>query len=499
MGCTSSSSAAKEVVQEIHSNNASLRKTQDLSHNLVHEEFVRHVKQVYDFDGKKMTKGAFGTVQICTHKESGDKVALKTIRLSKLKKKESIERLLAEIDIMRRLDHPNIVRLQEVYHTKDYLFMVMDLMHGGDLAEQYVFKSESNARAIVRQVVFALRYCHDRNIAHRDLKLDNLLYASSEPGSPIKIIDFGLAVLWKDGEDGVAEHDIVGSWHYVAPEVMSGVYDPKQCDMWSLGVIVYMLLSGKSPFHAPSVAETKGLVSAGRFDIVTGNWRRISEPAKNFVRRCLQKNPGLRMTAQEAQSHLWLTTDASPGEEGGELSPLDATVTGSIIDFTKQSRMKQLALAAVARTLDQTQVKELIYAFTKADVTNNGVVTLEEFKTILTVTASELPGFAKVDEEQVEGMFARIDTDGSGKLHLNEFLAATLQQQHLNEKRLMAAFQRLDRSHTGFITVEDIEFTVGTELSQAEVQGAIKQFDFDGNGRVSYEEFRRGMLAAENQ
>ncbi|CAM9877704.1 unnamed protein product [Discosporangium mesarthrocarpum] len=260
---------------------------------------------------------------------------------------------------------------EEVYVTPSHLYITMDLLTGGNLAEVYQFRGEEEAARIVRQLVNALRYCHERNVAHRDLKLENILLEHPGKNASVKLVDFGLSAMF---EEGRMENDVLGSWYYVAPEVLKGKYLPAKADMWALGVVSYILLCGTPPFYAPSTTDIKELILQGRFSMQGGCWRGVGEGAKHFVRALLQRNPRLRMDARKAQSHRWLRGAEERSRLPQEDSPHAEDVTKALLDFRGSNHMKRLALEVVARTLNPGQIHALEKEFDRADSTNNGEV-----------------------------------------------------------------------------------------------------------------------------
>ncbi|CAM9272793.1 unnamed protein product [Hapterophycus canaliculatus] len=231
------------------------RKEGTLVHNLVHEKFGRDVREFYDVDDDDVLgEGIQGIVRTVVNKKTGIKFAMKTVPLGAGKNSRAMGQLSSELDLIRRLDHPNIVRLQEVFETEDSLFLVMDLCTGGDMMTRWernrkLRYSEDEAALTVKKIVNAVRYCHKRQVVHRDLKLENLLWEHPGENAEPQLVDFGLGAKFTD-EDETFRED-VGSIYYVAPEVLGRKYT-KACDCWSIGVIAYMLLAGMPPFMAPS-------------------------------------------------------------------------------------------------------------------------------------------------------------------------------------------------------------------------------------------------------
>eukprot|EP00752_Nemacystus_decipiens_P006678 g6005.t1 len=475
---------AREELHETKLEAANLRE------NLVHEEFRIDANAVYDFSHGKDAKevGGFGEVQAVTHRKTGTKYAMKTVKLSGVKSQKAFEFIMKEVDLLKSLDHPNIVRLQEVYMSDSHLYMAMDLITGGNLAGGFRCDGEEQAAAIVRQVVRALRYLHDRNIAHRDLKLENILIESGGgSGTPmVKLVDFGLSAIYH--ENGVST-DVLGSWNYVAPEVIKGQYRPAPADMWSLGVVSYVLMSRTLPFNADSTEGIQRNILSAKYVFRGKAWAGASESARHFVRSLLLKSPDLRLTAEGAQKHDWLRGAEDLSQTPQKCAYFRADVTQSLLDFRDANPMKQLALEVVARTLDPAQISLLAEEFDRADNNNNGEVSLSEFKRWLEANDAAR-GMA---EEDVEALFNSVDVDNSGFIHYNEFLAATIQQRKLDEAHLRPAFDRLDRSHTGFINLDDVTLTTGAKADMKESAEILAHFDMNGDGRISFEEFVNGM------
>ncbi|CAN0031766.1 unnamed protein product [Pylaiella littoralis] len=477
---------AREELYETKLESANLRE------NLVHEEFRVDVFTVYDFSYGKDAKevGGFGEVQAVTHRKTAAKYAMKTVKLSSVKSQKAFEFVTKEVDLLKSLDHPNIVRLQEVYMSDSHLYMAMDLIAGGNLGGSFRCDGEEQAAVIVRQIVRALRYLHDRHIAHRDLKLENILIEAGDAegnGTPtVKLVDFGLSAIYQ--ENGVST-DVLGSWNYVAPEVINGQYRPAPADMWSLGVVTYVLMSGALPFDTNSTEGIKRNIMSAKVHFKEKAWVRASEASRHFVRSLLLKSPHLRLTTAGAQKHEWLRGAEDLSQTPQQDARFREEVTQSMLNFREADPMKQLALEVVARTLDPAQIRLLSEEFDRADKNNNGEVSLSEFKVWL-----EANGAARgMSEQEVEALFKSVDVDHSGLIHFNEFLAATIQQRHMDRTVLRPAFDRLDRSHTGFINLQDVTFATGAAANMEESAAMLAHFDQNGDGQISFEEFVNGM------
>jgi len=264
------------------------------------------IEDKYNIDPKPIGKGAFSEVKKGVRKSNGVTYAIKCISKKLIDKKE-LQLLEREIDIMKKLDHPNIIKLMEVIDTPQTLYLVLEFAEGGELFDSIVNKgqyTEPEAINIVKQILEAVQYIHTMGIAHRDLKPENLLLAASKEGKEvIKIADFGLS---KDfGEEALQTS--CGTPDYVAPEVLLGEPYDSAVDIWSIGVITYVLLCGFPPFYGEVQKDLFDNIMAGNFDFPDPEWTDVSEEAKDFIKKILIVDPAKRMTAEEALQHQWVT------------------------------------------------------------------------------------------------------------------------------------------------------------------------------------------------
>ena len=296
------------------------------------------IKNFYTFH-EQIGEGTFGRVSLAFCKSTGREYAIKCIDKGKLSADE-IENLSLEIDIISQVDHPNVVRTFEVYDEPKQLYIVMEFMKGGELFEKIVEKdhySEKEAADTIRPVVEAIKYCHEMGIVHRDLKPENLLYSSEEEDAIIKITDFGLARFYDDDLMTTA----CGTPGYVAPEILVGKGYGLEVDYWSLGVILYIMLSGFPPFHEDSNEELFEKIKAGNFEFPSPYWDDISEMAKDLISSCLKVNPRERFSAHEILNHRWLMGEETPRTNMPK-------VTQKIREFNARRRWRKYGTAAIA-------------------------------------------------------------------------------------------------------------------------------------------------------
>jgi len=287
--------------------------------------------------------GAFSQVRLAESKEHpGELYAIKVIDKKALKGKE--DSLENEIRVLRRLDHPNVVKLLEAYESKSYVYLVMELVTGGELFDRIVEKgsyTEKDAADLIKQVLSAVAYMHDSGVVHRDLKPENLLYASPEDDSKIMISDFGLSKM----EDSGIMATACGTPGYVAPEVLAQKPYGKEVDVWSIGVISYILLCGYPPFYDENDANLFAQILKGEFEFDSPYWDDISHEAKEFIRKLMSVDVDKRLTCEEALAHSWITGATSDRN-------IHASVSEQLKKNFAKSRWKQAYHAiAVSRQM----------------------------------------------------------------------------------------------------------------------------------------------------
>lgn len=394
---------------------------------------------------------------------------------------KDMEDVRREILILQHLTgQPNIVEFEGAYEDKQNLHLVMELCSGGELFDRIIAKgiySEREAAKICRQIVNVVHACHFMGVIHRDLKPENFLLASKEEDSPIKATDFGLSVFI---ETGKVYKEIVGSAYYVAPEVLHQRYG-KEIDVWSAGVILYILLSGVPPFWAETEKGIFEAILEGNLDLQSSPWPSISGQAKDLIRKMLTKDPKKRITAAEALEHPWLKEDGATSDK-----PIDSAVLTRMKQFRAMNKMKKLALKVIAENLSTEEIKGLKQMFNNIDTDASGTITCEELRDGLSRLGS------KLTEAEIRQLMEAADVDKSGTIDYTEFITATMHRHKLEkEENLYKAFKYFDEDDSGFITREELrqamtQYGMGDEATIDEI---LEDVDTDKDGRINYEEF----------
>ncbi|KAF9608500.1 hypothetical protein IFM89_009866 [Coptis chinensis] len=444
---------------------------------------TQNLRELY-LIGKKLGQGQFGITFLCKEKSTGIEYACKSIPKRKLLCPEDYEDVWREIQLMHHLsEHPNVVRIKGAYEDSVFVHLVMELCAGGELFDRIVQKghyTERKAANLIKTIVGVVEGCHSLGVMHRDLKPENFLFSSSHEDASLKAIDFGLSVFYKPDD---VFSDVVGSPYYVAPEVLRKSYGP-EVDVWSAGVILYILLSGVPPFWAETEPGIFRQILQGKLDFESEPWPVISESAKDLIRKMLERNPKKRLTAHEVLCHPWIVDDKITPDK-----PLDSAVLSRLKNFSAMNKLKKMALRVIAERLSEEEIGGLKELFKMIDTDNSGTITLDELKDGLKRVGSELM------DPEIKALMDAADIDNSGSLDYGEFLAATV---HLNkmdrEENLVSAFSFFDKDGSGFITIDELQEACRQfGLSEVHLDEIVKEVDQDNDGQIDYGEFAAMM------
>lgn len=290
------------------------------------------IKAGYDVDTQVLGSGRYGFVRKCINRSTGRRCAVKSIRKDNPTVKPGA--IAREITLLQAMKHRCITQLVDVYEDVEYVHIVTDLCTGGELYDKIVKKSssrvnrgtfcfnEGEAASIINQILNAVSYMHAKNVVHRDLKPENILFETNNENSPIKIIDFGLA---REHTGKIPMNNLVGTPYYIAPEVLRRNYN-KSCDLWSVGVIAYILLCGYPPFNGRNNEETHRLILKGLLSFPSEEWTGVSREARDFICRLLMMDPSKCMTTEQALKHPWIMNSLLTSEDRKSGSSEEAVV-----------------------------------------------------------------------------------------------------------------------------------------------------------------------------
>ncbi|XP_041024831.1 calcium-dependent protein kinase 32-like [Juglans microcarpa x Juglans regia] len=460
------------------------------SHKLsvLKEPTGREIKQQYDL-GRELGRGEFGITYLCTDRFTSETFACKSISKKKLRTAVDIEDVRREVEIMKNLPkHPNIVSLKDTYEDDNAVHLVMELCEGGELFDRIVSRghyTERAAAAVTKTVVEVVQMCHKHGVMHRDLKPENFLFANMKETAPLKAIDFGLSVFFKPGERFT---EIVGSPYYMAPEVLKRNYGP-EVDVWSAGVILYILLCGFPPFWAETEQGVAQAIIRSVVDFKRDPWPKVSDNAKDLVKKMLNPDPQRRLTAQAVLDHPWLqNAKRAPNVSLGE------TVRARLKQFSLMNKLKKRALKVIAEHLSVEEVAGIKEGFKVLDTGNRGKINIDELRVGLHKLGHQIP------DTDLQILMEAGDVDKDGYLDYGEFVAISVHLRKMgnDDGHLRKAFEFFDQNESGYIEIEELRDALADEIetSSEEVINAImRDVDTDKDGRISYEEFATMMKA----
>ena len=447
----------------------------------------RGLRDIYDCT-KKLGKGGYGKVFQVKNKSTNKLYACK--KLSKLNIKNA-KKFQNEIEVLMKMDHPNIVKLYEVFESENSLYLIMEECYGGELFDRILHRINTNnmytereACLLMKQIIGAIEYCHNNGIAHRDLKPENLLYLKegSEEDNPLKIADFGLSQSFNLKKMLTSK---VGTSYYVPPEILAGNYTEK-CDIWSAGIILYILLSGEPPFNGPNDETIFARIKTYKYEFPEQKWSKISVEAKDLLTKMLIQEDK-RLSASQVLQHPWFDIIKN---EKITFEKLNFGKDNFFKEYKDSNQLKKIVLLYIASKLEENEILDLKNLFKAFDKDENGQIDYKEFEQGLMELNSE-----ELNKDEIRQFFNDVDADNNGKIDYTEFIAATLQKQiFLKKETLFEAFSALDSDRDCKITKEELMKIL--RLQPKEDKFAIKLIelaDKNGDGVIDYKEFLQMM------
>ena len=466
------------------------------------------ITQFYEVQ-KKIGEGAYGKIYKVRNKQSGDIRAMKQVTKSKI---QDMGKFQTEIKILSMLDHPNIVRLFEVIEDDKYYNLLEELCTGGELltrAQKTELKEKDIAR-IFYQIISGVAYIHGMGIAHRDLKLENILFSTENPMSPIKIIDFGFSVfmdknnekLKEDKKDKDNENtdpkkfgfkrlkSKVGTLYYISPEIIKGNYDEK-CDIWACGVILYILLAGYPPFSGNTDKEVYNLITNLKYDFDKERWKNISKYAKELIKNMLTPAKN-RFSAKQVLASKWFEIKLKDNIDVNINNRLDYR---RINKYKNYNKLKKAILTFIASRLSCEESSKLREIFLNMDEDKNGYISFEDFRKYV-INEYDIDDLIENEEELKKG-FEGVDIDHNNQIDYTEFLAANLDEKiFLKNEKLKEAFRIFDINDNGVIKRDDIIRVLKLEKLENKNELAdkiIEENDYDKDGKINFLDFVKIM------
>jgi len=445
----------------------------------------------YDVDTRRLDDGFVRAVSKCTNKSTGVVRAVKSISKAPMKNAakapmKNADRCKQEIAIMKMMDHPHIIKLYETFEDHRNVYLIMEISSGGDLFDRIINQdhlAEAQAAMVMQQLLRGILYMHELNLTHRNLNPSNLLFQTKDPieKNTLKIIDFSSSCKFSKGKLLTTK---AGTPYYVAPEVLAGIYN-QSADLWSCGVIMYVLLCGYPPFRGETDKDTMIQVRLGHLTFKAEDWKYVSDDAKNLIRMLLKEEPGVRFTAAQAMNDVWIRNQAPKAPA----LPLQQSLVKNLKSFQSRHRLKKAALHVVAWQLGDSQIRNLRTVSLKLDSDGDGLLSFEEMRCGLTKA-----GLKNLDQINLDD----VDSDGSGLVDYTEFLAAALDKKtYTQEDVCWSAFRAFDHNGDGMISKSELEQVfVCSNVDKAMGYGTeelMKHVDRNGDGKIDFQEFMQMM------
>ena len=474
MGCSQKTPTSEEEEKKI-SKRISKTKNVDIRKNY---EFI-----------SMLGNGNFGKVRLYRDKKQKDLLfAIKTLKKENLTN-NYFEQIKNEVNILSNLDHPNIVKYFGVYEDECYIHILMEYLKGYDLykiiaLKKYTDFDEKDICEIIYQLLQALSFIHNQNIVHRDIKPENILFASKKDYSTLKLIDFGLSTYLNKCKN------IVGTPYYMSPEMIDGQSYP-QSDIWSIGVIVYLSLTGKYPFDSPDNKDLFELIKKKQINIEPLDASECSDEAKDFIMKCLIKDYKKRMTTSECLNHAWITKFCI--KKNSNL--INNETVDTLLDFAKKNALQKEIYYFIAKISSEKDLETLKNFFKQLDVDNSGTLTIDEIE----------KAFKEIDigitEDEVKRIWEGLDFHQDGQINYSEFLAAMVSSFNFQkEEKLWSVFNifKENSGNKNYITYDslcDAAKALNLNINENEIKKCFEKYDKE----IDFETFKNLIMNSENE
>jgi calcium-dependent protein kinase len=475
-----------EVSRDLHRPKTSKLSIDNIKIKNLITKVETHVEENYKFLNK-LGKGSFGSVFKVIHISTGLVRAIKVIKKENLQYQDDDQKFLKEIEILINCEHPNIIKIFEYYSDSYNYYLVTEYISGGELYETIITWKrfdEEKAYYIMSQILSAVNYLHSKGIMHRDIKPENMLVENKVKNNNkemlnIKLIDFGTSNYYSESKRFTLK---VGSPYYIAPEVIKKNYDQK-CDIWSCGVILYILLVGFPPFKGNTQKDLLNNILKGKYSTSGSEWSKVSPEARDLVMKMLETDTIKRLSAEECLNHQWM---AKFQDKSNKIdNTYFVSVLTNIRNFNASEKLQQATLAYIVHFLyTSMELDGLKNVFKRLDKNKDGRLTYDELRN----------GFESVfgrylTDIEMRKIIEDVDGDNDGFISYEEFLRVSINQKKLlDEKNLKLAFEKFDLNGDGKLSKEEIKMVLGTSDNEY-INMLLSQVDQNNDGFLSYPEF----------
>ena len=446
------------------------------------------IRKNYEFISM-LGNGNFGKVRLYRDRKQKDLLfAIKTLKKQTLTR-SYFDLIKNEVDILSNLDHPNIVKYFGVYEDDYYIHILMEYLKGYDLykiiaLKKYTGFDEKDICEIIYQLLQALSFIHNQNIIHRDIKPENILFANKKDYSTLKLIDFGLSAYIDKSKN------VVGTPYYMSPEIIDGKSYP-QSDIWSLGVIVYLSLTGKYPFDSEGNEKIFYLIKNKEINLQPLNESECSDEAKDFIIKCLNKDYKKRMTTAECLTHAWITKFCI--KKNSNL--INSDTIDTLLDFANKNALQKEIYYFIAKISSEKDLERLKNFFKELDVDNSGTLTVDEIE----------KAFKEIDigitEEELKQIWEGLDFHKDGQINYSEFLAAMVSSFNFQkEEKLWSVFNLFKETNKNknYITYDSLNNAakaLNLNINENEIKKCFEKYDEE----IDFETFKKMIMDSEEE
>ena len=449
-------------------------------------EHIANINQSYNFI-KELGQGSYGHVLRVQSLATGHIYACKKMNKRKITNKG---RFKTEIDLLRATDHPNIIKLYDIFEDNIFIYLIMEECTGGEFfdrlakrAKENKMYTEKDGARILKQILQAVNYLHSHGVCHRDLKPENILFSTISEDSQVKLIDFGLSKVF-DGDNNTMK-GTVGTTFYMAPEVINGKYDEK-CDIWSCGVILYIMLCGKPPFYSSDEEELKEKICSMQYDLNYKQFLNVSQDALDLLKSIfvpMEQRP----SAYDLLNTKWIKENAPNSKN------LSINVDWNHVkDYSHLNLLQKSVINFTAFHLNEEDTMKFVEMFKSLDENNDGVLSMEEIRKGMEDCKFE----SNIIVDDIVNMFNDMDIDKNGLVNYTEFVSALMDYRKMIKKeQLLECFKSYDTDGSGKISFDEFCDMIKpqNEKEKKELYDLYNKFDNNGDGEIDFEEFVTGF------
>ena len=436
-------------------------------------EHIANINQSYNFI-KELGQGSYGHVLRVQSLATGHIYACKKMNKRKITNKG---RFKTEIDLLRATDHPNIIKLYDIFEDNIFIYLIMEECTGGEFfdrlakrAKENKMYTEKDGARILKQILQAVNYLHSHGVCHRDLKPENILFSTISEDSQVKLIDFGLSKVF-DGDNNTMK-GTVGTTFYMAPEVINGKYDEK-CDIWSCGVILYIMLCGKPPFYSSDEEELKEKICSMQYDLNYKEFLNVSQDALDLIKSIfvpMEQRP----SAYDLLNTKWIKENAPNSKN------LSINVDWNHVkDYSHLNLLQKSVINFTAFHLNEEDTMKFVEMFKSLDENNDGVLSMEEIRKGMEDCKFE----SNIIVDDIVNMFNDMDIDKNGLVNYTEFVSALMDYRKMIKKeQLLECFKSYDTDGSGKISFDEFCDMIKpqNEKEKKELYNLYSKFDNNG-------------------